>query len=411
MEGREFFALLMAMRTGKTKVVLDDFGRRWVAGEVDDLLVVAPAGVYRTWETAVREHVGEPLAAELRVLTWSAQDTGKAASDLLRRFEAHPGPRLLLVNVEALSSVRRARELVVRFASQRRCYGAVDESTIIKNQGAKRTKFLLREVSPLLAVRVIMSGLPTPKSPLDAFSQFEFLRHGCLGFSNWWSFRARYAITRRQVIGGRAIDLVVGYRDEDELAQRIAPHSFRCRLEDCYDLPAKTYQVREVPMTDEQERIYREVRDYATARLSEEAHVTATQVITQILRLHQVLCGHTRDETGVEHEIPENRTRAVLERRFLTAPRCRRMIATAAAGGRGRTWTVADLVVYHSNTQNLEHRSQSEERAQGVDKTTSVLYVDLVTPGTVDVKFLRSLREKIDMADRINGDNWREWVV
>lgn len=461
MEGREFFALLMAMRTGKTKVVLDDFGRRWVAGEADDLLVIAPAGVYRTWETAVEEHVGEPLRSELRVHAWVSGETGRPSQDRQRRFLAYPGPRLLLVNVEALSTVKRARELVVQFARQRRCYGAVDESTVIKNPSAKRTKFLLREVQPLLSPRVIMSGLSTPKSPLDAWAQHEFLKPGVLGFRNWWAFRSRYAIFEKRFIGGRLMDLVTGYRDEDELAARIAPHSYRCRLEDCYDLPPKTYQVRHASMTKEQERIYAELRAYATARLSAEAHVTATQAITQMLRLHQILCGHTRDEGGVEHEIPENRTAAVLqlleehdgkaiiwcaydhdvrrvsaaieaeegegsvarfwggnrdsreaeERRFVTDPRCRRMVATAAAGGRGRTWTVADLVIYHSNTQNLEHRSQSEERPQGVDKTNSVLYVDLVTPGTVDEKFLESLRAKFDMADRINGDNWRSWVI
>jgi hypothetical protein len=69
------------------------------------------------------------------------------------------------------------------------------------------------------------------------------------------------------------------------------------------------------------------------------------------------------------------------------------------------------MVVYYSNTADLEHRSQSEERAQGVDKTTSVLYVDLVAPGTVDEKMLKTLRAKINMAATITADSWREWVI
>jgi SNF2 family DNA or RNA helicase len=104
-------------------------------------------------------------------------------------------------------------------------------------------------------------------------------------------------------------------------------------------------------------------------------------------------------------------TREDEERRFLNDPQCQYMVATAAAGGRGRTWTVADLVVYYSNTADLEHRSQSEERAQGVDKVNSVLYVDLIAPGTVDEKMLSTLRRKINMAAAITSDTWREWVI
>jgi SNF2 family DNA or RNA helicase len=248
----------------------------------------------------------------------------------------------------------------------------------------------------------------------------------------------------------------------------MAPHSFRVLLKDCYDLPPKTYQVREVPLTDEQERLYREMRDYATAKLSEQEHVTATIVITQMLRLHQILCGHVRNDLGEVREVSENRTDAVMEvleeygpdgkaiiwacydpdvqkiaarlareygpgsvarfwggnrstreeeeAKFKTDPQCRFMVATAAAGGRGRTWDMADLVIYYASKNDLEHREQSEERPQNVGKVNSVLYVDLVAvPSwggtTVDHKFLNALRGKIDMAATISGDDWREWIV
>lgn len=65
-------------------------------------------------------------------------------------------------------------------------------------------------------------------------------------------------------------------------------------------------------MLPEQERIYNELKTFCTAQLSEQSFVTATQVITQMLRLHQVLCGHVTDEQGVEHEIETNRTKELL---------------------------------------------------------------------------------------------------
>lgn len=470
------FALLMAMRTGKTKTLLDDFGTLECEDLVDDLLVIAPAGVYRTWEVAIQDHLATDLLARTDVCTWSA-NMGKRDRDKLDKFMEERNikkgkPRILLVNIEALSVVERAKLLCMKFCMQRRVMVAVDEATAMKNYRAKRTKFINKQLKPLAEWRRILTGLPTPKSPLDLFSQFEFLDNKILGFSNFISFRARYAVMKRLVVGGRGVDIVVGYRDTDTLYDLIEPHSSRVKLEDCYDLPAKIYTTREVRMTDEQSRIYRSLKDFATAELETGRHVSAQQVITQILRMHQVLCGHTTDENGHHIEIPENRTSELLdlleeydgkkaiiwcsydhdvrkvslalekmanpqrkffdenslttvarfwggnradrereEQEFLHNPECRFMVATAAAGGRGRTWTNADLVVYYSNTADLEHRSQSEERAQGVDKTTSVLYVDLVVPGTVDMKMLQTLRKKINMSGAITNDGWREWVI
>ena len=87
------------------------------------------------------------------------------------------------------------------------------------------------------------------------------------------------------------------------------------------------------------------------------------------------------------------------------------MVATPQAGGKGNTWTVANLVVYYSNTYDLEARAQSEDRPHRDGQTQKVTYVDLVARGTVDEKILQALRKKIDMATIISGDNYREWLI
>jgi hypothetical protein len=334
-------------------------------------------------------------------------------------------------------------------------------STCIKNHSSQRTKFINSRLAPLADYRYILTGTVSPNSPLDVYSQFQFLGPKILGFSSYYAFRARYAVMKQLPIGGRQVPVVVNYRDIDELRSRLAPHSHRVRLEDCYDMTDPTYAIRHVEMTDDQKRIYNELKHFATAQLAEEQFVSAQQVITQILRLHQVLCGHTVDETGERHMIAENRTNELLnlleeydgkaiiwcsydndirkvserlrkdygegsvarfwggnqstreqeEVAFKTDPACRFMVATAAAGGRGRTWDVADLTVYYSNTQDLEHREQSEARPKGVGKKRPLHYVDLMVPGTVDEKIIKALRNKINMAATISGDSWKEWVV
>lgn len=386
--------------------------------------------------------------------------------------------RILLVNVEALSSVKRARELILSFCLQRRVYGVIDEATVIKSPTSKRSKFMVDVVGPSCTHRRILTGLVAPKDPSDVFNQFQFLKPGCLGFSEFDPFIARYAIRKLDYGKGKAkkgggfqtnkFMKIEGWRDQDELRGRIAKHSYRVRLEDCYDLPPKIYETREVELTDEQERIYGELQRYATAKLSESVYVTALQACTLALRLHQILCGHVGDEEGIRREVETNRLQALLdvleeigedsrviiwcaydqdiknvskaltnkygpesvsrfwggnrstreeeEKAFLIYPRQRFMVATAAAGGRGRTWTVADTVIYFSNSQDLEHREQSEERAQGIDKVKSVLYVDIVARhqdgrDTIDRAYLESLRRKISMAALLQGDQWKAWVI
>jgi len=461
LEGQEAFALFMAMRTGKTKVVLDDFGRLELAGLCQDLCVVAPGGVYRTWLGAIAEHLSVDLRRRAKVFLWESGASAAKKRALAAFLADTTAPRILLINVESLSSIKEAREVILAFLKLRRSMLAIDESVIIKNPSSQRTKFINGHVAQHADYRRILSGLPDPKSPLDLYAQFEFLDWRFLGYRSFYAFRARYAVMRQQVFGGRAVPIVTGFRDLEDLRAKMAPHVFRCLLEDCYDLPPKMYSYRDVELTKEQERLYAEMKAFATTKLSSsESYVTATVVIAQILRMHQILCGHVRDEEGNWHEIPENRTAALVdllsdfdgkaiiwcaygadihrvsaklreafggdsvaqfwggnvnereaeERRFKTEAACRWMVATASAGGRGREWSVASMVVYYSNTDNLDFRTQSEERTQKVGRADSVLYVDLRAPGTIEGKFISNLRKKIDLSATVHGDGWREWL-
>jgi hypothetical protein len=258
----------------------------------------------------------------------------------------------------------------------------------------------------------------------------------------------------------QTIEVIEGYKNVEELGPKLEPFSYRCQLSDCYDLPQSDYSIREVDFHPEQKKIYDSLRKTAQAELESMDYVTATHVIVRMLRLHQILCGFVMDENAVIHDVPEKKTTALLslledydgkaiiwtsyrnsvarvvgelgkvygaaavcefhggntkeredeERRFKTDPSARFMVATGA-GKYGRDWATADLCVYYSCRNDLDFRSQSEERAKAVGKTRMVSYVDLVVPGTIDERFLYALREKIDMSAIIDNDNWRSWVV
>jgi len=456
MRGQSAWALHMYMRTGKTKVVLDDYGRLESEGKVQDLLVIAPGGAYLPWADEVKKHLSDDLLSRVKVATWYS---GKGISDpeFLKKLD---GPRVFLVNVEALSSATGAKEACMFFLRDRKAMVAVDESTTIKGPKAKRTRFIVGQVRPLAKYRRTLSGLPSPRSPLDIYSQFYFLDPTILGHQSYDSFMHEYAIVKRHKFPGARwpTNVVTGYKNLDKLQAIVADHSSRVEFRP--DIPP-TWSIRNVPMTPEQQRAYRELKKYATTKLAEDSHVTATVVLSQMLKMHQILCGHVTDDNGFTREVPELKTTQLLEflddysgkavvwasydfsirrvadalsreygpeavsrfwggnrdtreaeeKRFKEDPACRFMVATPSAGGRGRDWSVADLVVYYSSTYDLEHREQSELRVQAYGKKTGVDYVDLIAPDTVEVKILHALRNKIDLASAVTGANWREWVI
>lgn len=481
--GKKVFAFRMAQRTGKTKVTIDRWGELVAECKSQDLFIVAPAGCYDTWVPAVELDLPDAMFQRTKIHLWeSGSYSSKKRQALLADFlKPQDGVlRVFIMNVEAISMVMEARSVARQFLEGRDgAYFAIDESTCIKNYQAACTKFINAQLRDLAYYRSILSGLMSPKSPLDIYTQFEFLDPRILKYDNFFSFRHRYAVMQTHDFGGRKVELVVGHRDTKELYKKIDPWSFRVRLEDCYDMPPATYAIRNVKLTDQQERMYRELKEYATTLIEADKFVTATAVITQILRIHQMLCGHTvDDENGEEHEIKENRVAAVLEelseyegkaiiwccydldirkvsaalekefgdpnikfdegkipkgrvarfwggnrktrleeeKRFKEDPECLYMVATPDAGKFGRTWDIADSVIYYASRNNLEHRLQSEERPKAVGKTKPISYVDLKAvrkdgSKTVEDKIIHALRNKLDMAATINGDNWREWLV
>lgn len=474
------FALQMGMRTGKTKVTIDDWAQKYMDGDAKDLVIIAPAGVYETWLVELRKHLPDFLYNSLHIAMWRS---GAKKSDR-EKFEAEvsyegPEPRVLIVNVEAFSTDTGAMEYFADVVDSGRCYIGVDESTIIKNHKAKRTEAII-QIAWRSKYRRILTGLMTPRSPLDTFAQFYFLDPAILGYKhdrqwdqkdprnfrrqirqNYRKFLFKYAVLRRIKVGLREVEIVVGYKNLDELAALCQAHSFRIRLEDCADIPKKVYLFRYVDLTPEQVKHYNDLKKKATTEISKDVHATAAEMVTKILRLHQVCLGHLTDEEGVLHRIPTNRlkelmglleeyegkaivwcsydhdvrevsdalekkygdgsvarfwggnkaTRETDNVRFKTDPACLYMVATPGAGGRGRTWDEADLLVYYSNTDNLEHRDQSEERGSAVAKERAVTVVDSITKGTVEPKIVQNLRSKIDLAAVISGDKWREWLI
>ena len=451
------YGYFMEMGCGKSKVLIDNMAWLYENKKIDTAIVVAPKGVYRNWQVSeIPAHLRDDIKHEVYV--WNPNPNKSQKEHLLSGVEERSKLRILLVNVEGFATPK-VRAFVEKFVRGSTFLLAVDESTTIKNPKAKRTKALVA-LGKAASFRRILTGSPVTKSPMDLYAQCGFMDKVLLGFESYYSFQGRYAITRTQRMGGHSFQQVVGYRNLDELSDKLEGFSYRVTKEDALDLPDKVYTVRHVSLTDEQIKHYMTLKNAAIALLDDGGLVSAPAAMTQLLRLQQVLCGHTMTDDKELVEFKSRRIDAVLETieemsgkviiwsRFRYDIKnieaalkkaygsdstvsyfgdtsdddrqkaiqsfqfgdARFFVANPQTAGYGLTLTAATNVIYYANDFNLETRVQSEDRCHRIGQKNTVTYVDLVSKGTVDEHIVQSLRAKIDLSAKTLGEEARQWL-
>ena len=454
---KDTFAYFMEMGTGKTKVLIDNLAMLYDKGRVDGALIVAPKGVVGTWyNQELPAHLPDHI--ENVTVLWRSHINKKQQDKLDELFKTGQDLHILVMNVEAFST-DKGKNFAAKFLRSHKSLMAIDESTTIKNPKAKRTKNIL-EVAKLAPYRRIMTGSPVTRNPLDLYTQCYFLDPFHLNHTSYYSFRNRYAVMKSANISGRSINLVVGYQNLSELSDKLKPFSYRVLKDDCLDLPDKVYMKRQIDLTPEQVRLYRQMKQEALATLNGKT-VTTVTALTQIMRLQQITCGHFVADDGTTQNIKHNRMSELMDileevegkaiiwahwqrdvelitasiekqygpgsvvhyygktlpeqrdyaiRNFKENDKVRFFVGTPATGGYGITLTQANTVIYYSNGYDLEKRMQSEDRAHRIGQTKKVTYIDLIAEDTVDTKIVKSLRKKIDIASKVMGEELKAWI-
>ena len=455
---KPYFALVMEMGTGKSKVLLDNIAMLYDAGKINGALIVAPKGVVGTWyKQEIPTHLPDHI--ENVPVLWQANITKSQSKKLGNLFKTGEELHILIMNVEAFST-QKGVDFARKFLSCHNTLMTIDESTTIKNPDAKRTKNICKLAEGVKYKR-ILTGSPITKSPLDLYKQCEFLYPELLGHSSYYTFRTRYAVMKTANFGGRSVQIVVGYRNLEELSQKLKPFSYRVLKDDCLDLPAKTYMKRIIKLTPEQEKIYKQMKHLALAEMEGKTMSTAT-VLTQLMRLQQINCGHfTADdgtikpiknnrinelldtleeihgkvviwahyqydvETIVEHLKKEYGDNSVVTYYGLTPMSDRQnniqkfqdkessvrfLVGTTQTGWYCITLTAASTMIYYSNGYDLEKRQQSEARIDRIGQHFPMTYIDLMVENTVDERIVKALRKKVNIASQIMGEELKAWI-
>lgn len=302
---KKFFALLAEMGTGKTWIAINNFAYLYRKKLVHNMLVVAPNGVQWNWvNRELPTHL--PLSNDVIYAGYSG-GMNKAEK---RKFEEVVNPltpaggRILCVNWETLSN-KKGFEICLKFInlSPDKSMIVLDESDYMKNPNAKCSQNVMN-LKAFATYRRIMTGTPITNSPFDAFSQYNFLHTGILGFKSFIAFQHRYGAFlpndnpivqsiiqrtkgKRPLIPLKDKDGKKVYKNLDELKAKIMPYSFRVLKRDCLDLPDKVYSVIEVGLTNKQKECYNMIGEEGLAILNNEeiSIVNKVAILTKLCQI------------------------------------------------------------------------------------------------------------------------------
>ena len=427
-------ALLMEMGTGKTLTSIAIAGALYQFGKVSKILVTAPLSILGVWEQEFGQFADFPNT--VTVLKGSSKNKGETLKTLKDN-------KLQIVVVNYESAWRIERELLEFDAD----LIIADEAHKIKEARTAQSK-AMHHLGDKARYKLLLTGTVITNKELDVFSQYRYLNRKVFGDS-FYVFRNRYF----DMVGyGNHIPRFRKSMLEDFL-ERMHSIAYRVTKAECLDLPDITEEVRTVELEEKAKRLYKELEKESYTELSG-SEVSAVNVLTKLLRLSQLTGGHLTDDEGDSNPVstaklnalsdlidsamaeekklvvmarfvPElNDIQKLLEekgvgyasvrggvknreeeiRRFQEDNDCRVFVGQIAAAGLGITLTSASTLVFYSLDFSMSNFEQAKARIHRVSQTENCHYIYLVAKDTVDVKVLKALRHKVDLAKTLVDD-------
>jgi len=445
LEHEDVAVLLHDRGLGKTASALTALDRRIRSGNVKRALYLAPLS---TLENVRRE----AFRFCDGIIPQVVDGTRAARQEMLRNDR----PNLDILNYDAL------RILSPELAARK--YDAIiaDELSRIK-AGSTQVSRIACLLGKTVPIKWGLTGMPFTEGVEDAWAEFYFLDPRILG-ENFYSFRNRYCTMNQERIerwvlnpatGRREkkalmIWKVTGYRNLAEFGDRILPYIHRAAREDCLDLPPRIFQVLEIPMMEEQAKIYRRMEREMIAEIDGRS-IEPAGILGKMQKLRQIAAGFLYDDDHEARTLPCRKyeelddfmkeslydrrklvvftsfraepamVMGVLERRGIEGfvlpedpkerqsvvdawghfPKSSVLVANARSGGTGLNLQAADIAVFLSNGWSMEDRAQAVDRVyrMGSEVFEKILVVDFVTKGTVEEDVLEALNEKKDLID------------
>ena len=441
------FAFLFEMGCGKTLTAIATMGALYQMHKVDRVLVVAPSSVCSVWPHDLQQFAAFPYHCETLL------GEKKKRLEALDALEVWPFAQLKIAVINYESTHRDG----IFEALQEYDPDLIicDESQRIKNHTAAQSK-ALHKLGDKAQYKLALSGTPVQNNAVDLYSQYRFLDPAVFG-SNFYAFRNRYCL-----MGGYGQHQIVGYRNMDQLVQREHSIAYRVTKAECLDLPPQTFINRYVKFSPADRKLYEQLRRSSFAELDSGDSITATTVLTKMLRLMQLTGGFTQTDDGTRPQqvntakldaledilddyVLETGSKLVIFARFRAEiaaientlrkkgipygsiygdvpqaergkivddfqqnPETKVFVAQIQTAGLGITLHAASMAVFYSIDYNYANYAQALARIHRIGQHNPVTYIHLLVEDSIDDKVLAALENKEDIAKSI-VDSWRTY--
>jgi SNF2 family DNA or RNA helicase len=418
--------------------------------KLERVLIIAPTSVVAVWPKELEDYAD--FRYTCRTMLGDKATRLKQMQDLIA-FKL-PALKVAAINYESTWREGIFEALQEYDADMIIC----DESQRIKTHDAEQSK-AIHKLGDAARYKLILSGTPVQNNAIDIWSQYRFLDSTVFG-RNFYAFKNHYC-----KMGGFGNKQIVGYKDLDDLIQKEHSIAFRITKEEAIDLPEQTFMTRKVQFDKKERQLYDRIRRDSFAELENGGQITATTVLTKLLRLQQLCGGFLVDDTAtkpqlvsrakldalsdiIQDYVIEGGRKLVIFARFiaevdsiielgerLLAKQGKSLVAIYGAipkeqrgaivdqfqkdpdtvlfvgqidtAGTGITLTAADTCVYYSKNFNYATYSQSLSRIHRIGQKNRCVYIDLEVEKTVDETISKSLTKKEDLAKTI-VDSWRD---
>lgn len=205
--------------TGKTLASLTLANSYLKADIVDEVVVLCPASLQGQWKEKAADYFPE---MKLLILSVEANSFSTSLPKMLDKFEKVKGRKHLIL----------------------------DESHLIKNLSAKRTKNIDRYYKADCVT--CLTACAIGRNASDLFYQYSLSDRQIIGQENFNSFAKHFLL-----YGGQDGDRVVAYQNTKQLSERIAPYTYFLKKEEIRnDMPKKHYHRVYYEMEQRQRQAY-----------------------------------------------------------------------------------------------------------------------------------------------------------
>ena len=426
---------------GKTKQVIDiAIARKQLYGYKHCLIVCGVNSLKWNWVNEIHTHSNEKayILGQRIKKNRVVVDSNKAKlEDAVRLCENDLDSYFIITNIETMRDDKIVESLVKSCASKTISMIAVDEIHKNKNPQSQQSKGLIKLQSEC---EIAMTGTPLMNTPLDLFFIFKWLGYEKHSF---YAFRNHHC-----VMGGFGGYEIVGYKNLNELQDRLDSIMLRRRKEDVLDLPEKTYIDELVDMTPKQKIIYNEVT--AEIKMNINQIAIAPNPLAELIRMRQatgftgILSSEIREsakldrmkeiiEDAVENgrkvvvfsnwtQMTDEITRCILYDMKLNCARITGqtpeadrqvlvnefqngkfdvIVGTIGAMGTGLTLSTGTVEIFMDHPWNRALYDQAVDRCHRIGQKQNITIYNIMCKDTIDERIWNIVNEKGELSDAI----------